>query len=85
MSRFFISLLFLTFTFATIIGITRYYDEKVDLKGTLTVAQIEEIIKQNPTASSYNLDKNQIDRDTGLVLNTDSQKTDNISLHLLNN
>ncbi|XPV69469.1 MAG: hypothetical protein ACNI25_02590 [Halarcobacter sp.] len=55
MGKFFISLLFLTFTLATIIGISRYYENKVDNTSTLSLAQIEQIMKQNPSASGDNI------------------------------
>jgi|GEM_PF-4112113 len=54
MARLSISLLFLTFTFATMIGFSRHYQAKVERTEHLTANEIQELINNNPTAAGNN-------------------------------
>jgi hypothetical protein len=76
MARLFISLLLLTSSFALIIGMSKYYQNQINVTEQLAISNIEKISSHNPPALGEKMSVGSIDNDTGLINN--SIDSDNI-------
>lgn len=58
MAKLISSLLFLIFSIGTIVGIQKYFENRIDDSKYLAAIEIDQIIKNNPTAAAPSINKN---------------------------